>query len=152
LPHKKSRDYVNGPQLHKNILVWYESGEDEIPYNVFKPCMDICDRLGTKSNFNGYTYVDEMVDAAKILVIQALRNKKYNPYKFDNPFAYFTQVAWNEFRRILNVESKQSYIKHKSMMQYYLDMDLEGISINTAEDDNSGQIDKLMDKHEKVKK
>jgi len=144
---RKDRNYVNGPQLHKNILEWYESGKEEIPENVWVPCVDICKRLATKYNFSGYSYVDEMIDAGVTMVIKAILTKKYDPYRFKNPFAYFTQIAYNEFRRIINDEHRETYIKHKTLMNHYNEISDEGISFDSGDDGNK-TIDKLVRKFE----
>ena len=43
----------------------------------------------------------------------------FNPEKSDNPFAYFTQIAFNAFLRRIAKEKKQTYIKHKNFENLY---------------------------------
>jgi DNA-directed RNA polymerase specialized sigma24 family protein len=44
----------------------------------------------------------------------------FNPDKTNNPFAYFTQIAWNAFLRRIQKEKKQTYIKHKNFENSHL--------------------------------
>ena len=74
--------------------------------------MLICNKLATKPNFIGYSYKDEMIaDAIENCVAAA---HSFDPDKSNNPFAYFTQIAWNAFIRRIAKEKKQAYIKHKN--------------------------------------
>jgi DNA-directed RNA polymerase specialized sigma24 family protein len=50
-------------------------------------------------------------DAIENCVIAA---HSFDPEKSTNPFAYFTQIAWNAFIRRIQKEKKQSYVKHKN--------------------------------------
>jgi len=38
----------------------------------------------------------------------------FDPEKSNNPFAYFTQIAWNAFIRRIQKEKKQLYVKYKA--------------------------------------
>ena len=133
--------------MHQALKDWYESGEEEIPSTVTLAIMQICERLGTKSNFKGYTYIDEMIGEGILACISAVKNKKYDPYKYSNPFAYFTQIAYNEFRRIIKTEHKEVYIKHKALEMHMVDAAINGETID-YESDNSGRLDALVKKFE----
>lgn len=149
--NKKDEHYVNGPKLHKALKDWYESGEEEIPQTITLAIMQICERLGTRVNFRYYSYLDEMIGDAIVMCIAAVRNKKYDPYKYENPFAYFTQIAYNEFRRIIKSEHKETYIKHQSLMMHMIDSALNGEVIELKTDD-SGRLDNLVAKFKKKEK
>lgn len=71
-------------------------------------------KLATKSNFSGYSYKDEMIDDGIENCIVAINS--FNPDKYDNPFAYFSQIIWYAFLRRIDKEKKQSYIKHMSLV------------------------------------
>ena len=53
-----------------------------------------------------------MISDGIIDCISAVDN--FDPNKTSNPFAYFTQIAWNAFLRRIHKEKKQAYIKHKN--------------------------------------
>lgn len=148
----KSRDYVDGPTLHKNLLEWYESGANDPtpPLIIVKAITQIIHRLGTSGQFSGYSFLEEMKGDALVACYAALHGKKYNPYiENPNPFAYFTQIAWNAFINVINNEKKQSYIKHKSLMHHQQDMQLQGEDIEGASYENLDHD--LIDKFEKKK-
>ena len=44
----------------------------------------------------------------------------FDPSKSQNPFAYFTQIAWNACVRRILKEKKQTYIKHKNFENVFL--------------------------------
>ena len=71
--------------------------------------MKLSDRYGTRSNWRGYTYNDEMRGAALIQLIQV--GLKFNELKSDNPFAYYTAIVTNSFTRVLLNEKKMQNIR-----------------------------------------
>lgn len=143
-----SRDYVSGPEMHIAIKEWYDSNKEDIPRTIENAVIQICERLGTKNNFKNYSYLDEMIGEAKLACVKALREKKYDPENWNNPFAYFTQIAFNEFRRYIKLEHKEVYIKHKSYELHQIDSALNGETIEVM-DDESGRLDALVRKFEK---
>ena len=145
------RDYVSGPQLHQALVEWYTSDPEmkvhEPPKLAVNAIIQICDRLATRNNFSGYTYLDEMVAEAKLACISALIKRKYNPEKSENPFAYFTMIAWNAFIQVIKDEHKETYIKHKELESHIITSSLRGEVID-IETDDSGRLDSLVDKFE----
>lgn len=75
--------------------------------------MLICQRLGTKRNFSGYSYRDEMVSDA--IENCALVIDSFDPSKSNNPFGYFSLVAQRAFFRRLQKEKKQQYARYKAV-------------------------------------
>ena len=118
----KPVNYVDGRTLHNQLVEWYETPlGTKIPDVIVLAIMQICERLGTAGNFRNYSYIDEMKSAGLVSCVSALQQRKYNPEKGENPFAYFTQIAYNEFIRIISEEHKQSYLKHMSLQQHITD-------------------------------
>jgi len=74
-----------------------------------KMYMKLCDRYGTRSNWRGYTYNDEMRASALMQLIQV--GLKFNELKSDNPFAYYTAIVTNSFTRVLLNEKKMQNIR-----------------------------------------
>lgn len=72
-------------------------------------------RIGSKPNFNGYSYLDEMRSEALLLLIQ--NGMKFEESKSDNPFAYLTAIAHNGFRSVLNKEKKVRDIRDDLLEQ-----------------------------------
>lgn len=142
---KKDRNYVNGPRLHEALKDWYASGKQEPPKIIVDAIMQICERLATRENFKNYTYIDEMIGEGQLACIAAVVNKKYNPERSNNPFAYFTKIAWNEFIRIIKVEHKEVYIKHMALQNHIIDAEARGEVLDYTLDD-SGRLDSLIEK------
>lgn len=115
------KHYVNGKDLYLAMVAYKEKVDKAkqdgkplpiIPDYVGVCFMLICNKLATKPNFMGYSYRDEMVaDGIENCVAAA---HSFDPAKSNNPFAYFTQIAWNAFIRRITKEKKQAYIKHKN--------------------------------------
>lgn len=71
--------------------------------------LKLVERYSHRSNWRGYTYVDEMRGQA--LVQLAYIGLQFNEAKSDNPFAYYTAVVNNSFTRILNLEKRNQNIR-----------------------------------------
>lgn len=147
-PRRTDRDYVNGPAMHAAIKEWYESGRKDPPNEVIKAISQICERLSTKRNFRDYTYIDDMISEGKLACTIAVLEKKYDPYKWDNPFAYFTRIAFNAFVSVIKVEHKETYIKHKELENYMVDANIRGENIEDYKMDDSGRLEKLINQFE----
>jgi hypothetical protein len=66
-------------------------------------------RYGTRGNWRGYTYNDEMQGQALMQLSQI--GLQFDESKSDNPFAYYTTVVNNSFTRVLNIEKKNQGIR-----------------------------------------
>jgi len=124
---KRKTNYINnktlyGAMIHyKNELkeaVESEKEEPIVPKYIGESILLICNNLAKKPNFSGYTYKQDMISDGIMDCIAAVDN--FNPDKTNNPFAYFTQIAWNAFLRRIQKEKKQTYIKHKNFENSHL--------------------------------
>ena len=82
---------------------------------LFRSLM-MCERYATRGNVRGYSYNDEMKGQAILQLVSI--GLQFDESKSDNPFAYFTQIAWNAFIRRINKEKKQAYVKHKNFEHF----------------------------------
>lgn len=124
---KKKVNYINNKTLY-GAMIHYKNevqqtllegkSKPQVPRYIGESIILICNNLAKKPNFSGYTYKDDMIADAMIDCIAAVNN--FNPDKTNNPFAYFTQIAWNAFIRRIYKEKKQTYIKHKNFENLYL--------------------------------
>lgn len=74
--------------------------------------LKIATNLAKRSNFNRYSYKDEMILDALENAILYLDN--FDPTNIkQNPFGYFTKNCWYTFLRRKAKEEKQQYIKYK---------------------------------------
>jgi len=118
------KHYVNNKEFHAVMLAWnYEIVAAHydwvkipvLPKDAALMIKKICQRLATMPNFSGYTYKDEMIlDALANCMIYATR---YKAFTYDNPFAYFTQIAYNAFIYRIKSEKKEVYTKARYIQQ-----------------------------------
>ena len=80
--------------------------------------MKLCERYGTRSNWRGYTYNDEMQSQALMQLSQI--GLQFDESKSDNPFAYYTAAITNSFTRILNIEKKNQAIRDDLLEQNHM--------------------------------
>lgn len=85
----------------------------KIPEYIGECVLLIANRLSTKPNFINYPFREEMVSDGIENCICYIDN--FDPFKSDNPFAYFTQIIYFAFLRRIQKEKKQLYIKHKTL-------------------------------------
>lgn len=77
--------------------------------------LKLCERYSMKSNWRGYSYVDEMRDNAILQLSQV--GLQFNEFKGQNPFAYFTATLSNSFTRVLNLERKNQDIRDNLLQE-----------------------------------
>lgn len=101
-------------QLKEVLVSHFKNGE----FNV--SCGSITDKLARmfilmvnkysqRSNWRGYTYLDEMKGQALLQLSQM--GLQFNEAKSDNPFSYFTASISNSFTRVLNTEKKNQDLR-----------------------------------------
>ena len=69
----------------------------------------LCQRYGTRANWRGYTYNDEMQGQAILQLAQI--GLQFDESKSQNPFAYYTATITNSFTRVLNMEKKNQNLR-----------------------------------------
>ena len=92
----------------------YKNGEftvtgGSITNELAKMFMLLVNRYAERSNWRGYTYLDEMKGQA--LLQLSHMGLRFEEAKSDNPFAYFTAVLSNSFTRVLNIEKKNQDLR-----------------------------------------
>jgi hypothetical protein len=129
-----TKHYVNNKNLYEHMKAYHEklmlSKENDtpkppIPNYVGECVLLICTKLSYKPNFMNYSYRDDMIADGIENCIASVDN--FNPAKSINPFAYFTQIAWNAFLRRIAKEKKQTYIKHKNFENQYTNEEMDAI-------------------------
>lgn len=96
--------------------------EPIMPDVIGSALLKICEGLSMRYNFRGYTYRDEMVRDAVVDCVRAV--KKYDGFKFTNPFGYFSQIANYAFLGRMEKEKKA----HKTKMDMAFDPNTETYS------------------------
>jgi len=69
----------------------------------------LCERYGTRGNWRGYTYNDEMRSQALLQLSQV--GLQFDESKSQNPFAYYTATVTNSFTRVLNLEKRNQSMR-----------------------------------------
>lgn len=93
----------------------FNKEQGQITTKLARMFMKLVERYGTRSNWRGYTYNDEMQSAALLqLSHMALQ---FNESKSQNPFAYYTAAVTNSFTRVLNLEKKNQNIRDDILEQ-----------------------------------
>ena len=116
-PPFKHYAYINGA-LKECVRSHWEGGLDNghfntqhgaITNNLAKMYIKLCERYSMRSNWRGYTYVDEMRSHALLQLSQI--GLQFNELKSQNPFAYYTAAVTNSFTRVLNLEKRNQNIR-----------------------------------------
>lgn len=162
---KSTVHYVNNKQMYDTMKVYIKAVRKSkrekiepprIPEYIGECLYLICNKLSLKPQFSGYTWRDEMISDGIENCIVAIDN--FDPRKSNNPFAYFTMIAWNAFIRRIQREKKQTYIKHKNMQNIYVTDELAAkFNIANSGDEKSDDViknfeDKLQASKKKKKK
>lgn len=71
--------------------------------------MLLCDRIGRKFNYRGYSFLDEM-QAFAIMSLMA-NGLMFDESKSDNPFSFYTTSVNHSFARVLNLEKRSRDIR-----------------------------------------
>lgn len=135
-PKNKERFYCTNKELQEELIRWRDSAEkveDRIMSDELgRMIMAIGNKLLNHSSFKNYDkeLKNDMLGLYYLKLIKGLKN--YN-FKFNNPFAFFTQAAWNSFLIVIGKHYKHLNIKRDLMKK--LSMELEaytGISSASA--------------------
>lgn len=87
----------------------FSKDHGRITENLGKMFIKLAERYAQRSNWRGYTYVDEMKGQAILQLSQI--GLQFDESKSENPFAYYTAAVTNSFTRILNIEKKSQNIR-----------------------------------------
>lgn len=112
--------YVNNKELLNSLkefrVLYLESKElglerPVMPNKVSSAIVQIATKMSRLHNFIGYSYRSDMISDAILQCTAKFQN--FDPEKGDNPFAYFSQLAWNAFVGRIKIEQKQTSIRAK---------------------------------------
>ncbi len=93
----------------------FDCTQGKITNSLAMMFMKLCERYGTRANWRGYTYNDEMQSQALMQLSQI--GLQFDESKSENPFAYYTAAITNSFTRILNLEKKNQTIRDDLLEQ-----------------------------------
>jgi hypothetical protein len=87
----------------------FDKDRGRITENLGRMYIKLSDRYAQRSNWRGYTYIEEMKGQAILQLSQI--GLQFDESKSENPFAYYTAAVTNSFTRILNIEKKSQNIR-----------------------------------------
>ena len=96
----------------------FDTNHGQITSTLALMFMKLCERYGTRANWRGYTYNDEMQSQALMQLSQI--GLQFDESKSENPFAYYTAAITNSFTRILNIEKKNQNIRDDLLEQEHM--------------------------------
>jgi len=88
---------------------WFNRDHGTMTPNLARMFLKLCERFGSKGNWRGYTYNDEMRSQALLQLSQV--GLQFDESKSNNPFAYYTATMANSFTRVLNVEKRNQHLR-----------------------------------------
>lgn len=87
----------------------FSKDDGKMTNELAKMFIKLCERYGTRGNWRGYTYNDEMRSQALLQLSQV--GLQFDESKSSNPFAYYTATITNSFTRILNLEKRNQSMR-----------------------------------------
>jgi len=124
--------YVDNNEFLDKMTIFLErckeaesSGESlpKIPDDIALMMWNICNRLSFSPSFINYSYRDEMVADGVENCLRYIKN--FKPDISNNPFSYFTQIAYYAFIRRIVREKKQLMVKAKYVQSVHIDADIQ---------------------------
>jgi hypothetical protein len=113
-------EYVSNKELlaelieYKNncrIAAALGSEKPQINNKIASAITRICTNLSNRDNFIGYSFKDDMIGDAILKCF--IKLEKFNEERGENPFAYFSQIAWNCYINRISKEKAEISAKAK---------------------------------------
>lgn len=113
------RQHVNNDELEKELMIYKKTGiASERLGEIF---LDLVENYATKSNFSGYSFLEEM--KSKAIYFLLMYSKGFDPNKISKrtkqkvrAFAYCTQFIFHAFLQVIKKENK-----HNESIKGYID-------------------------------
>lgn len=151
--NKRTRNkqyYVKGSELKAQIEKYqkskkedaekrgvpYKEGEGEISEALGEMIIKICERFSRHPRFFGYSFRDQFVADAVARCITHGVDKIDLSLPNCNPFAYFTQISYNEFRQKIKRQKRYQQIKQRVREQIYDQFEKENGLTQTKDNDD----------------
>jgi hypothetical protein len=96
----------------------FEKEHGRITEGLGRMYIKLSERYAQRSNWRGYTYIEEMRGQAILQLSQI--GLQFDESKSENPFAYYTAAVTNSFTRVLNIEKKNQNIRDDMLEEHGL--------------------------------
>ena len=124
LKEKNNGHYINNKELYQELVKYNQFKKEAIDRGEGIPpltnkiglaIIQIANRRCNSPMYRGYTnnWKEEMISNA--ITVATLLGHNFDPEKYNNPFAYFTQICDNAIKEQLKREKTQLYIRYKSI-------------------------------------
>jgi hypothetical protein len=117
----------------------FSKDHGRITENLGKMYIKLSERYAQRSNWRGYTYIEEMKGQAILQLSQI--GLQFDESKSENPFAYYTAAVTNSFTRILNLEKKMQNIRDDLLEENGLTPSLTRQSSQEYAEENARQAE-----------
>lgn len=120
LPKEKEQYYVSPKEFRQQLEDYYTTGActEQIATSILK----IATGLSYARNFKDYSYKEEMIGDAVMKMYTAVQNKKFDLDTNNNPFSYFTTIAFHAFINRIKKEKKYRNAVDEYQEIHYIDM------------------------------
>ncbi len=143
-PRKKSKNYISNKDLYELFVAYANKKEfsiqNELPWPSLPEKIQLAIYMIAKKSikhkkfYKHYSHHDDMVQTATIEAFE--KAKKFNPFwehptnpNFKpNPFAYITEVIFNEFKKCIGQEFRNVKIAKRAIDKTITDIDLSSAS------------------------
>lgn len=105
--------FVNNEDLLAEIIE--SKAQDQMTDKLAEMLMLMARKYGSRSNWSGYSFRDEMVAEAIENLCSAWR--KFDETKSNNPFSYLTTCMYRSFLQVLNTERRVSQIRNNLLIE-----------------------------------
>lgn len=150
-------NYINNKDFTKAMADWKKDWEKDnstpIPNYAAECFMKLVKRFGSKVNFSGYTYNDDMQSEALLSCVKYAHN--FDGVRGKNAFAYFTQIIYHSFLQYMNKEKKFAKFKFKlakDSNEKLAKYDYNDIMLGDAEGNPNSEVTIITPGKEKKKK
>ena len=110
---KKKKNYINNKDMLAEVIKSKQQGE--MTDKFARMIMLLVKRYSGQGSYSGYTYVEDMESYALFIVCKAWNS--FDPEKYDNPFAYFTQTIKRAFWQYMHQEENHRDIRDAMLVK-----------------------------------
>lgn len=110
---KKPKKYLNNADLL--IELRKSNANGRLTEELGKMFLMLVKRYASVPRFSGYSYNTDMQSFALLTLCKVW--KGFNADKYNNPFAYFTQITHNAFHQLDNQERRQRDIRDAVLVE-----------------------------------
>lgn len=108
-----NNNYIDNKQFLDDLKEYHEMKQVDpnvrVPEKLGYSIILICENLAKRYNFSGYSFKDDMISDAIENCLTCIMN--FDPKKSENPFGYFTLVAFRAMIRRISQEKKHNRTK-----------------------------------------